>query len=116
MLPTPSAHAAIGRIGRPAFPAPSELRGRESRAKLGRKALRDRESLSANEMRLKAETVTPPRHCEEPLRRSNPAFFFAAPKLDCFAEPVIGRRFAPTRWLAMTGDGDRSRKRPTHRA
>jgi hypothetical protein len=22
--------------------------------------------------------------------------------LDCFAEPVIGRRFAPTRWLAMT--------------
>jgi hypothetical protein len=21
---------------------------------------------------------------------------------DCFAEPVIGRRFAPTRWLAMT--------------
>jgi hypothetical protein len=26
----------------------------------------------------------------------------AAPPLDCFAEPVIGRRFAPTRWLAMT--------------
>jgi hypothetical protein len=23
--------------------------------------------------------------------------------IDCFAEPVIGRRFAPTRWLAMTG-------------
>jgi hypothetical protein len=23
-------------------------------------------------------------------------------KLDCFAEPVIGRRFAPIRWLAMT--------------
>jgi hypothetical protein len=22
--------------------------------------------------------------------------------MDCFAEPVIGRRFAPTRWLAMT--------------
>jgi hypothetical protein len=22
--------------------------------------------------------------------------------LDCFAEPVIGRRFAPTRWLTMT--------------
>ena len=21
--------------------------------------------------------------------------------MDCFAEPVIGRRFAPTRWLAM---------------
>jgi hypothetical protein len=23
--------------------------------------------------------------------------------LDCFAEPVIRRRFAPTGWLAMTG-------------
>jgi hypothetical protein len=28
--------------------------------------------------------------------------FFSAPKLDCFAEPVIGPRFARTRWLAMT--------------
>src|SRR5258708_32021181 len=36
------------------------------------------------------------------MRRSNPAFYFAELKLDCFAEPVIGRRFAPTRWLAMT--------------
>jgi hypothetical protein len=25
--------------------------------------------------------------------------------MDCFAEPVIGRRFAPTRWLAMTVQG-----------
>jgi hypothetical protein len=24
------------------------------------------------------------------------------PHVDCFVEPVIGRRFAPTRWLAMT--------------
>jgi hypothetical protein len=32
-------------------------------------------------------------------RRSNPALLKA---LDCFAEPGIGRRFAPTRWLAMT--------------
>jgi predicted 3-demethylubiquinone-9 3-methyltransferase (glyoxalase superfamily) len=23
--------------------------------------------------------------------------------MDCFAEPVIGRRFAPTHWLAVTG-------------
>src|SRR5258707_1051709 len=36
----------------------------------------------------------PRRHCEEHLRRSNPAFYFAAPKLDCFAEPVIGRACA----------------------
>ena len=25
--------------------------------------------------------------------------------MDCFAETVIGRRFAPTRWFAMTGIG-----------
>jgi hypothetical protein len=32
---------------------------------------------------------------------------FTAPqkKMDCFAEPVIGRRFAPTGWLAMTALG-----------
>ena len=40
------------------------------------------------------------RHCEERKRRSNP--FFVCRAVDCFAEPVIGRRFAPTRWLAMT--------------
>jgi hypothetical protein len=33
-------------------------------------------------------------------RRSNPSLLCRA--MDCFAEPVIGRRFAPTRWLAMT--------------
>jgi len=48
--------------------------------------------------------------CEEP---TGPAFGGPDDKLrdeaiqlcgpmDCFAEPVIGRRFAPTRWLAMT--------------
>jgi hypothetical protein len=26
--------------------------------------------------------------------------------MDCFAEPVIRRRFAPTGWLAMTDDAD----------
>ena len=35
------------------------------------------------------------------MQRSNP--FSPARRLDCFAEPVIGRRLAPTRWLAMTG-------------
>jgi tripartite-type tricarboxylate transporter receptor subunit TctC len=40
------------------------------------------------------------RHCEE---RSDEAIqTFLCCCLDCFAEPVIGRRFAPTRWLAMT--------------
>jgi len=28
--------------------------------------------------------------------------------MDCFAEPVIRRRFAPTGWLAMTGFPDRT--------
>jgi hypothetical protein len=27
--------------------------------------------------------------------------------MDCFAEPVIGRRFAPTRWLAMADNQER---------
>src|SRR3989442_9499626 len=30
---------------------------------------------------------------------------FLCGEMDCFAEPVIGRRFAPTRWLAMTWMG-----------
>jgi hypothetical protein len=54
------------------------------------------------------------RHCEERLvRRSSTSeggsdeaiqLSFRG-EMDCFAEPVIGRRFAPTRWLAMTVDG-----------
>src|SRR3984893_11232292 len=43
---TTSAHAAIGRIGRPAFPAPSDWRGRHFPANLGRNAPRDREVVS----------------------------------------------------------------------
>ena len=51
------------------------------------------------------------RHCEELatklrsnfalMRRSNPVSFHGD-SLDCFAEPVIGPRFAWTRWLAVT--------------
>src|SRR6266404_6051417 len=40
-------------------------------------------------------------------RRSNPSFLCGL--MDCFAEPVIGRAFAPTRWLAMTIDPSASR-------
>src|SRR2546430_16267902 len=39
------------------------------------------------------------RHCGE---RSDEAIQLLPYVLDCFAEPVFGRRFAPTRWLAMT--------------
>jgi hypothetical protein len=36
--------------------------------------------------------------------------------MDCFAEPVIGRRFAPTRWLAMTGQANHHASTPSLRA
>src|SRR5258706_11807425 len=40
-------------------------------------------------------------HQQPPLSREHKGRGDAE-QLDCFAEPVIGRRFAPTRWLAMT--------------
>jgi hypothetical protein len=46
------------------------------------------------------------RHREERKRQSNPVLFarpWICKTLDCFAAPVIGRRFAPTRRPAMTG-------------
>jgi hypothetical protein len=50
-----------GRIERPAFPAPSDRGLRKFPANLGRIMPRECERLSQ-------------RHCEEPLRRSNPFF------------------------------------------
>ena len=35
--------------------------------------------------------------CDEAIQTASAETF-----LDCFAEPVIGPRFARTRWLAMT--------------
>jgi len=46
--------------------------------------------------------MTPRRHCEERKRRSNP--FLLLGGMDCFAEFIIGRRFAPTRWLARNDE------------
>ncbi|MEH2587151.1 hypothetical protein V1273_000990 [Bradyrhizobium sp. AZCC 1721] len=40
------------------------------------------------------------RHCEE--RATKQSIPPQAAKMDCFAEPVIRRRFASTGWLAMT--------------
>jgi hypothetical protein len=40
------------------------------------------------------------RHCE----RSEAIHTFFAAAMDCFAEPVIGRRYAPTRWLCAEHD------------
>jgi hypothetical protein len=46
-----------------------------------------------------AYTGSFPAICEE---RSDEASTPPRGTMDCFAEPVIGRRFAPARWLAMT--------------
>jgi hypothetical protein len=91
-----------GRIARPAFPAPSDLWANVSSKTSGASR---RENA---ELCVKFE----PRHCEEPTGRANarPMTGSATKQsilplrgpMDCFAEPVIGRRFAPTRWLAMT--------------
>jgi hypothetical protein len=48
-----------------------------------------------------ASLVVALRHCESAATKQSS--FLVAAKLECFAEPVIGRRYAPTRWLAMTG-------------
>ena len=42
------------------------------------------------------------RSLAEPMQTRDEAIQSEPGALDCFAEPVIGRRFAPTRWLAMT--------------
>src|SRR6266705_698877 len=74
-----------GCIERPAFPAPSEFQGERFHAQLGRFTPRDREGMCH-------------RHCEEPLRRSNPAFFAARwiasslpPSLDELRRTVVPR-------------------------
>src|ERR1019366_394812 len=60
---------AAGALGARHSPRPP---GRRNFASLGRFAPRDREAMSR-------------RHCEERKRRSNPAFQFATPTMDCFA-------------------------------
>src|SRR5260370_7076462 len=69
-----------GCSGHPAFPTPSL--GRKIYANLGRSAPRDRVFVfEIGEPSLRGAK-----------RRSNP--FFLRGKMDCFAEPVIGRPFA----------------------
>src|SRR3984893_16724321 len=59
-----------GCIARPAFPAPSVLRGQNVEAKLARNARRDREAISR-------------RHCEEQRDEAIHVCFLAS--MDCFA-------------------------------
>src|SRR5882672_10686039 len=79
--------------------APPDDRLREAMTLIGQSAC---PSLPTRIGRLKFESKLSQRHCEEPLRRCNPSCQPASCKMDCFAEPVIGRRLCATRWLAMT--------------
>src|SRR5687768_3272206 len=81
----------------PAFPAPSILRDNDRQT--SGKSRRENADVY---LLFKAGSKLSQRHREEHLRRSNPSYDRYRCEMDCFAEPVIGRRFAPTRWLAMT--------------
>jgi hypothetical protein len=97
-----------GRAERPAFPAPSELRGRNEQAKpRAKSAARSRSCVRRHCLRQTRSVCA-----REPTGRANArpmtgsatkqSILSLLDEMDCFAEPVIGRRFAPTRWLAMT--------------
>src|SRR5215471_5105464 len=63
------------------------------------RSLRDTSNLLEGWYRILRRQINS-RHCEE---RSDEAIHSATCRqMDCFAEPVIRRRFAPTGWLAMT--------------
>jgi hypothetical protein len=79
-----------GRSERPAFPAPSDFRGREFKAKLGRNARRDREAAFEN-------AATSLRGAK---RRSNPKSFY--PRDGLLRGACHRARIRATRWLAMT--------------
>jgi hypothetical protein len=70
-------------------------------AKPGRIAPRDRESVSLYFSSLRGAKAT------------KQSILTLYGEMDCFAEPVIGRRFAPTRWLAMTSHFHRMSGRHT---
>jgi len=69
-------------------------------ASLGRIAPRDR-GFTSREVRELNTKLTPSLRGALATKQSILSLLGA---MDCFAEPVIGRRFAPTRWLAMTAE------------
>src|ERR1700741_3626375 len=73
----------------PVFPAPSVFESGKFPAKLGRIAPREGGFMSFNVIASEAKQSISPRK----------------ERLDCFAELVIGRHFAPTRWFSMTWIG-----------
>jgi hypothetical protein len=72
----------------PGLPCALCFRARSEIANLGRNAPRECKTVSTVIASAAKQSMS--RHKE---------------RVDCFAEPVIGRRFAPTRWLAMTWRG-----------
>jgi hypothetical protein len=73
-----------------------------SAANMARIAFRITPSDSAHTIVIARSQRVPP--SAGPMINSAPkqSSFLSRGAMDCFAEPVIGRRFAPTRWLAMT--------------
>jgi hypothetical protein len=62
------------------------------------------DSIFKQPTRKKLEPVIASIHSSLRAKRSNPSSNREV--MDCFAEFIIGRRFAPTRWLAMTAEQD----------
>ena len=79
-----TAHEAAGATGTRHSPRP--LLGEIFMQQLGRTAPRERSRMDLPSLRGAQAT-------KQSILRG---------EMDCFAEPVSGRRFAPTRWLAMT--------------
>src|SRR5437899_3137122 len=86
-----------GRIGRPAFPAPSEFQGRDFKAKLARKARRDREAVFAVIARSDLSAAAQRAKSEATEQSILPLLLHGLLRGACHRA-----RIRATRWLAMT--------------
>jgi hypothetical protein len=85
----------------PGFPCALSL-GRKIYQNLGRVARRELNACLEAVIASEAKQSISPRKERMDCFASLAMTLLGSLKKDCFAEPVIGRRFAPTRWLAMT--------------
>ena len=83
VLPLPSAHEAAGALGIRHSPRPQ----------WGERFINDSGALRGEAANVCLDVIA---------SAAKQSILSLRGKMDCFAEPVIGRRFAPTRWLAMT--------------
>ncbi len=86
---------------------PHALSGRNEKHNPGEIAPRDRGLISLNVI-ARSDSDDVSAVAQRAKAEAIQLVSFAQTKPDCFAEPVIGRRFAPTRWLAMTISGSRN--------